>query len=284
MNRMLNKLGRLMAVTLLVLCGTHGAIAQTEKPIEFGVLPNVSARILMQQYEPMQRFLDRKLPQKTAFSSASDWPRFYQRAASKQYDVVIAASNVGRLLEKDFGFRPILAYQPMVPGLFITLAGVDKSPSEILKGKTLALANPASLVALEGHSWLRSQGLVKDKDYQVIRVRGEDSVGNTLLRGDAAAGILSMGEFRSHPAEIRDRLLVHTRFKDVAGFLVLISPAVSKDLAEQIRQHLLALAQDESEGNAFFAKSGFKGIVTVSESELKHLDAFVDMTRAALQP
>jgi phosphonate transport system substrate-binding protein len=275
----------LLAIVCLGFQWTAGANpAAPEKPLQLGVLPNVSARVLLQQYEPMLRYLQKTQGRPVDFSSAPNWPAFYRRAGQEEFDVVVAASNVARLLEKDFAYRPILAFQPKVPALFVTLATTSGSASEILRGKHLALANPASLVALEGLAWLRSQGLEAGQDHQIITVRSEDSVGNALVRGEAAAGILSMGELRQHPPNVRDKLKVHSAFKEVPGFVVLVSPKMSASAQSHIRQQLLAFAQDNTDGAAFFALSGFKDIVPVNEAEMLQLDAFVDATRKAVKP
>ncbi len=252
-------------------------------PLEVGILPNVSARVLMQQYHPMQTYLDTRLERKTAFSSAPDWSSFYQRAGEGRYDVIVAASNVARLIQKNFGYQPSLSYQPDVPGLFVTLATQQEtSPQKIIAGQTLAFANPASLVAIEGLAWLKTLGIETDKNLSMLRVKGEDSVGNILLRGDAVAGIMSMGEFMSHPEDIRKQLKIHTRFKDVPSFVVMTSPKLSAVERDALTRDLLFFAQSTPEGVEFFKRTGFKGIVPVDEAKLRALDQFNEATREAL--
>lgn len=260
-------------------------VAKDDGVLEIGVLPNVSARVLATQYEPMQQYLHSALAQKVAISSAPDWVSFYQRVGRGDYQVVVAASNVGRVMQKDLGYRPILAYQPKIPALFVTLASTSEiSVTRLVDGKQVALANPASLVALEGLAWLAGQGLRAGEQFTTLRVRGEDSVGSVLLRGTASAGIMSMGEFNSHPAEIREQLRIHTTFKEVPGFFVLLAPTVSADHGKRIREALLEFGQNSDAGKQFFERSGFKAIVAIDERELARLDAFTEQTRQAIRP
>lgn len=260
-------------------------VAKDDGVLEIGVLPNVSARVLATQYEPMQQYLQSALARKVAISSAPDWVSFYQRVGRGDYQVVVAASNVGRVMQKDIGYRPILAYQPKIPALFVTLASTSEtSVAALVDGKQVALANPASLVALEGLAWLAGQGLRAGEHFATLRVRGEDSVGSVILRGTASAGIMSMGEFKSHPAEIREQLRIHTSFKEVPGFFVLLSPAVSADHENRIREALLEFSQSSDAGKQFFERSGFKAIVAIDERELTRLDAFNQQTRLAIRP
>ena len=51
------------------------------------------------------------------------------------------------------------------------MAGVNNADNAVqqIKGKSLALANPQSLVALVGLKWLRDQGLQADRDFKITR-------------------------------------------------------------------------------------------------------------------
>lgn len=263
------------------LLGFGKAFAQVP-PLELGVLPNVSARLLLTQYQPLQSHLSQKVGRPVQVSTAPSWREFYQRAKAGQYDIVVAAGNVARLAEKDLGFRPLVSYEPLVPALFITRKGDTAAAPSVLKNQSLALANPASLVAFEGLRWLRSQGLEAGTHYKTLQVKTDDSVGNTVLRGEAAAGVLSMGEFRAHPAAVREQLTVHTQFAEVASFLVSVNPRMDGRLAEQIRAALLAFDANLEEGRLFFERTGFKGIVPLQPAALSKLDAHVDSTRQLL--
>ena len=283
---LLSLMQRLRTLASCVLCGmvaTWGSPAlATEAGLEVGVLPNVSARVLMSQYEPMQNHLSKNLGLPVQVSTAPNWREFYQRMKQGQYQVVVAAGNVARLAEKDLGYKPLLSYEPQVPALFVTRKGVATPPPALLTGQTLAMANPASLVAFEGLRWLEQQGLVSGKQYQALLVRTDDSVGNTILRGEAVAGLMSMGEFRAHAPEVRDQLAVHTKFADVTSFLVIVSPTLDPALVERLKKLLLGFDGQVDDARLFFERSGFKAIVPLNPVAMKNLDAYVDSTRKQL--
>lgn len=262
---------------------SFGAWAQAPAPLELGVLPNVSARVLVTQYEPMQSFLSQRLGRSVAVSTAPDWREFYLRVRKGDYDVVVAAANVARLMERDLGYRPLLAYEPRIPAILIAAKGADSTLNPLISGKTVAFSNPASLVAFEGQGWLSQRGLEAGRNYQTLAVRRDDSVGSAILRGEAAAGILSMGEFRAHPEAVRDQLTVVATMTEVPSFIV----ATRKDLAsaqvDAIRTALLAFSQGSEEGRQFFQRSGFRAISPIADKDLAGLDAFVDRTRKALE-
>lgn len=250
--------------------------------LEIGVLPNVSARVLMTQYEPMQNHLSKALGMPVNVSTAPNWREFYLRLKQGQYQVVVAAGNVARLAEKDLGYKPLVSYEPLVPALFVTRKGISTAPAALLAGQTLALANPASLVAFEGLRWLEQQGLAQGKQFQTLLVRADDSVGNAILRGEAVAGVMSMGEFRAHAPEVRDQLAIHTKFAEVTSFLVVVSPSLDPVLAERLKKLLLGFDGQVDDAKLFFERSGFKAIVPLNPVALQQLDAYVDSTRKLL--
>ena len=51
--------------------------AQAVLPLELGLLPNISARILLNQYQPMREHLARVLQRPVHLSTAFDWAVFH---------------------------------------------------------------------------------------------------------------------------------------------------------------------------------------------------------------
>ncbi len=256
-------------------------LAQT-KPLNIGILPNVSARIIATQYEPMQTHLTAKLDRPVSVSTAPDWATFYRNTKLDQYDLVVAAVHVARLMQIDLLMRPIASYQPNIKGLFITAKAHPEQSAKAVKGQQISLANPASLLAFESERWLDRQGLKLDSDYKILKVRGDDSVGATLIRGESAAGILSMGEFNAHPQAVREQLKIVQIFAEVPSFVVLASPRLSVELGSNFGKQLGEFSELTPEGKLFEERSGFKIKPSVNEKELIATDAFIEKTRRLL--
>ncbi len=255
-------------------------LAQSQsKPLQVGVLPNVSARVLATQYEPLQVHLGQKIDRQVVVSTAPDWPSFYRNVKADQYDLVVAAVHVARLMQMDLGLRPLANYQPNIKGLFVTAkANADKGVQGA-KDSQVAVANPASLLAFEGERWLDRQGLKVNGDYKVLRVRGDDSVGLTLVRGESAAGILSMGEFNAHPAVVRDQLKIVQVFVEVPSFVVMASPRLTPEMAATFAKQLAEFSEASAEGKQFEERTGFKIKGSVNDKDLQAMDVFLDKTR-----
>jgi phosphonate transport system substrate-binding protein len=255
--------------------------AANERPLELGVLPNISARVLLEQYRPMREWLGRRRAQPVEVSTAPGWPAFQQRTLALDYDVIVTAANLARVAQLDRGWRPILVYAPEIPALLVTQTGRPLKDVRELRGGTLVLSNPQSLVALRGMQWLAEQGL-RAGDFTATSVRADDSVGAVVMRGDARAAILSGGEFRAIPEGVRAGLEVSTTFARVPGFVVMTNPRMSRTDSDGFARQLLDFGADANEGKAFFQASGFQAIRELPAGLMESLDAFAEPTRRAL--
>jgi phosphonate transport system substrate-binding protein len=254
-------------------------VQSQSKPLQIGVLPNVSARIIAAQYESMQSHLSQKLERTVTISTAPDWGSFYRNVKADQYDLIVSAVHVARLMQIDLGMRPIASYQPNIKGLFVTSKVNPEQSAKAVKGLQVAIANPASLIAFESERWFERQGLKLDNDYKVLKVRGDDSVGLTITRGEAAGGIMSMGEFNAHPPPLRDQLKIVQIFAEVPSFVVLTSPRVSPENCLLFAKQLAEFSESSVDGKLFEDRTGFKIKSTVNDKDLLAMDAFVEKTR-----
>ena len=262
----------------------HTASAQTVAPLEIGVLPNISARLLLAQYQPMREYLSREMRRAVQVSTAPNWSAFFQRTLELEYDLVVTAANMARVAQIDRGFVPLLSYAPDIKGMVICAVSKPIKSVTELRGQTLALSNPQSLVTLRGMQWLKENGLQRDKDFKTLSTPTDDSVGSVVVRGDAIAAMLSGGEYRAIPDAIKGQLQILTTFAEVAGFVVMASPKLSAADARAIKEHLLRFATTSEEGKAFFAGSGFTAIREPAVGLMESMDPFVESTRRMLVP
>jgi phosphonate transport system substrate-binding protein len=252
------------------------------KPLEMGLLPNLSVRVLMAQYQPLRDFLGRELKRPVQISTASSWSSFHLRTLALEYDVVVTAVNMARVAQLDKGYVPLLTYAPDIKGLLaFANARPIKSTAE-LSGQTLVMSNPQSLLALRGLRWLAENGLVPGRDFKTINIPTDDSVGNVLVRGEARAALLSGGEFRAIPEALRTQITVLTTFAEVPGFVVLANPRMPAAERQALQAQWLAFGAGSEEGKAFFAASGFTGIREVPAGLMESMDAYVESTRRVL--
>jgi phosphonate transport system substrate-binding protein len=282
---MLSTLLKILGLALAGFLGTGVASAQTAQPAEaafnIGVRPNVNARLILTQYQPMREYFQRELKRPAQIATAPDFRQFHQATQRGDYDMVVTAPNLGRLAQVDAKWEPLAMYEPKIPALLVALASnTDAHPLQ-LRGKSLALANPQSLVAMVGVKWLQAQGLELGKDFKPVVTANDDSLGTVLNTGEAPLAIMSMGEFNAKPEALRKTLRIVTEITRLPGFLVMTNPRLPAAEKQRLKQLVLAFPQTD-EGRAFFTLSGFKHIRDVGEAELKQLDEVVNDTRKGL--
>jgi phosphonate transport system substrate-binding protein len=151
-----------------------------------------------------------------------------------------------------------------------------------LRGRTLALANPQSLISLRGLQWLADQGLQRERDFKTLKTPTDDSVGNVVVRGDAVAALCSGGEYRAIPEAIRSQLQVVSTFAEVPGFIVLASPRLPPAQTRSLQDQLLRFAAGSDEGRAFFASTGFSGMREIAPGLMESMDPYLAATRQVM--
>jgi phosphonate transport system substrate-binding protein len=185
----------ILAVTLSFFSFTaFGQTANSE--VLIGVVPNMSARMISTQYQPMADYFEKGLGRKVAVTTGTNFPNFYQRARANEFQIMVTAPNLARVSQADGNWEAVAVLEPGIPGLLVGMAGRQNN-LEFLRGKKLAVANPQSLVALAGINWLSSQGFVNNRDYEIVRIANDDSLGISLRTGEAAFALMSQGEFNA---------------------------------------------------------------------------------------
>jgi phosphonate transport system substrate-binding protein len=267
--------------------GTSPALSSAQTPaghagpLTLGVLPNVSARILLATYQPMREYLEAVLSRPVEVVTAADFPTFSRRTLAGDYDLVVIAPNLGRVAQIDAGWQPLAIYEPGIPAVMIALRSNPNDDPAQLRGKSLAMANPQSLVALVGLDWLRDQGLRNGQDFRTVLAANDDSLGVLLRSGDAPWAVMSMGEFNAKSPAMRESLRIVSVVARLPGFLVMGHPRLTPALRDRLQSLVLAFPPTEP-GQRFLGLSGFTGIRPVAAADLQFLDPYLDVTRRGL--
>lgn len=93
--------------------------ANEAKTFNLGVLPHISSRSTAIQYEPLRNYLANDRYALATVSTAADWKSFYDNAKVGQYDLIIAAAHVARIMQTELGLMPLASYHPNISGAFI---------------------------------------------------------------------------------------------------------------------------------------------------------------------
>lgn len=252
------------------------------EPLTVGVLPNIAAATLLTQYESVKGYFERRHGTKLNIVLPTNFKAFFEALMRGDFDIAVAAPHFARVAQLDAGLVPLAMYEPRIGAQFIVpIDGSIAGPADV-KGKSVAFANPTSLVAMYGQQWLRQNKLEPGKDYEVIPARTDIGVGRLLLSGEAAAAVMSNGEFRALPPEESARLRIVDVFARIPNFIVLGHPRLGPARLAQLKTQWLNFIADKDDGGAFARATGLSGIVEVDDATLRELDPYVAPTRRAM--
>ncbi len=264
---------------LAMLAASLAAPARAQAhPLQVGVVPNVNARLILTNYQPFRDQLQRALNRPVEIATAPDFRAFYERMTAGAYDFSISPANLARVAELDHGLVPFAIYEPGIPGCLVMWKDRPVRDVAELRGKTLALSNPQSLVALKGFAWLEARGLVRERDYRTIHARNDESLAQLLSTGEAPLAMMSRGELMAVHSDLRARLEELAEFARVPGFVLLTARGLPAADAQALRASVLALPQSE-DGREFMRRAGVQAIRALAPGEMAGLDDTVAATR-----
>ena len=233
----------------------------------------------MTQYEGLKTYLERGGAQKVRIVVPANFKAFFDATLRGDYDVAVSAPHFARVAQTDARMVPLAMFEPRIPAQFVAPIDPPLSDASAVRGKVVAFANPTSLVAMYGQQWLRQKSLEAGKDFEVRGARSDLGVGRMLLSGDAAAAIMSGGEFRALPPDESARLRIVEVFARIPNFIIIGHPRLGNERLARLKGSLLAFMADKEDGAAFAKAAGITGIVEVDDATLRELDPFMTPTR-----
>ena len=247
-----------------------------------GVLPHVSARVLTTHYQPLRDFLQAALGRPVQLVTAADFAAFHARSVEGWYGLWITASNLAALSIHDGHGQALALFEPGIPALAVAPQQRPQADAvAALRGRRLALCNPASLVALRGTTWLREKGLEEGRDYRVVAAPHEDSLARWLDSGAAPLALMSRGEFNQLSPARRQSLAVVQQYATVSGLVVMAPASLGADDTTLLRQALQGFFASPAL-QAFSATTGVRTARALTDTDLALLDPYLDPTRRRL--
>lgn len=284
---MFDRLGKVFQLLMVIACGVTLAStvnAQTDNQgLVIGAVPNMSARVVIAQYQPVRDYFQRTLKQRVEIATSTDFPSFSRETLKGNYSMVFTPANLGRVAQVDGGWSVLACLEPGIPAVLVGMADNPNSNPNQLSGKSLATTNPSSLVVQAGLKWLKERKLEVGRDYKMSTVPNDDSLFAIMRSGEAPFAMMSKGEFLAKPEPMRQSTRIVSEMEIVPGFWIMTNPKMPVALRQRIKELLLAFP-DSEEGKVFFASPGRSGLSAVTDAEMKELDPYLDATRKALAP
>lgn len=273
---------RFLSLALCACLSCLPALVRADGALVLGVFPNMSARAIVTLYQPLQAHLEKTLGQRVQIQSAPDFRSFVERTLSRDYDVVVIAPHLARLVQQDGGFIPLFSYSQELRAMVVVAKSSTIRTADELRGKTVALPDRMAVMPVLGQRLLRERGLQADVDYQLLPAISHSNAAFSVQRGEAQAAIIGSVPFAQLPGELRDSLRVIAESESIPNQFILANPGLSAARVEALRKALLDFAAAQ-EGKRFFETHGFGGLKPATDADLRKMEAYAKDVRTLLK-
>ncbi|MBF0563532.1 MAG: phosphate/phosphite/phosphonate ABC transporter substrate-binding protein [Alphaproteobacteria bacterium] len=274
---------RWVALALLCMASSPLAAAEQLEPIRLGIVPYLSPRAMLEVYNPLRLWLQNRLERPVAVMTEPNYRAFIQATAHGDYSVLLTGSHMGRMAQRENGYRPILRTSLDLVAVFVAAADDPETELDKLRGRNVILPDPLAQVSILARLFLRSRGLVPGQDVSVISAKTHNSAVLSVVNHDAVAAAVSSWAFQQMPADLARRVRVIGSSENLTGpvpgrapaLMYLTSPALSETFSQRIQQEIIAFINDSEEGRRSMGTTDREGVRAISEEELGKLDAFL---------
>jgi phosphonate transport system substrate-binding protein len=263
----------MLVMTLLIL----SSAASAQEAFIVGVAPHTSTRIILEMYQPLRLHLEKSLQMPVEVITAPDFTEYARRALAQKYDLAITTGHQARMLETDAKYIPLLTYKAEFKSVALVSAkgGINKVSE--LRGKNVLGLSPTSLVTQWGKHWLADNGL---SGISLQYVSASDSVAQLLISGEAAAGFMSLANFKTLKPDVQSQLRILAESPPMAGRVYLLNNRRAAQ-KKKIDAALWEFAATP-EGKRYFEKYNVEGYRKLKPGELKSMDRYAVEVRKEL--
>lgn len=255
---------------LILLAGIAHA---TERPLSFGVFPYVSRGQLMEYHTPLKLYLEQQLQRPVDLVTAPNFAEFVARTQRGEYDLVLTAPHLGRLAETRGDYVRVAKTGHQVYGVFLTRKDSGIHRLADLKGKTIMMAQPISIVYQMGVEELRKNGLEPGKDVTIVGSLTHNNALYAPLRHESDASVTGLVLWNNAEPDVRAGLVEIGKTPGVPGFMLMAHKRLTTAQLKRIQAAVFSF-QKTKEGKAYLAATEFKQFEKIDDKSMKRLDPY----------
>lgn len=258
-------------------------VLYAETEITLGIFPYVTSGQLIQLHTPLKNYISETLGRPVVLVTAPDFATFDARTHAGAYDVIVTAPHFGWMAERRDGYQRLARTLHEVTGVFLVRTDSNIQGVGDLKGKTVMMAQPLSILYQLGQETLRQHGLVPGKNTTVIDTRTHNNALYAPLRSEADVGMTGVLLWETLKGDQKDQLRVVGRTRSVAGFMLMAHKRVARRDIETLRAALLGFAKTPA-GEDYLATTGLRGFAPIDDATMRSLEPYTHVLRAPPKP
>lgn len=270
-----------------VVAGLWGGVTTlyANEGYELAFTPYLPVRTLVQNYQPLRVYLERRLHEPVTLVTASDYKSFHRTLRHLGYDFVVTPANSAYVAYAEFGYIPMLRPVNATRPSLVVPIGSAITKLKDLRGAVIALPDPLAMVSMQALPMLREAGLDPQTDLTVRHMPNHSAAVNFVLSGEASAAIISDRLFAQMPDVTRNALRIVQTWDAgaVPGVIYLASPALAQERVEKMRNAILEFVRDTERGREMMYKLGYAGLVIAKEEDFPSLAPYGILLKKALK-
>ena len=263
-------------------CVVLAQVTAQPKVLQVGILPTLSARALLKNYQPLQLYLERELKRPVELSTAPDFRTFYSNTIEGKYDVVVTAAHMARLAQTEAKYVPLASYKAVNRAILLEAKDKPLRSIQDLKGKALAFGDRNALIVSQTLHYLLEQGLREGVDYTLLETQSHNSAAYSVQSHQSILAITAPSGFKNIPDAIKDSVQVYATLPELPSLTWMAHPRMASEVP-MIKAALIGFASNSEEGRQFFEATGYIGLRDISNVEMKLLDPYAKELRDMLK-
>lgn len=190
-------------------------------PLRVALVPYLSARTMLTQFEPMREHLEAALARPVEFYTASSFAALLDSVRGGQQPFTLMPMHLARIAVADWGHVLALRSTRVSPVELLAPRSRRLTDPESLRGRKVAVIDPLSITSLMMRRWLQEQRL--EGAVQLVGVPTVSAAALALGLGEVDAMVAAQGQALDVPWLTPDVLVVVAVLGQVAapGFVAL---------------------------------------------------------------
>jgi len=242
--------------------------------LKIGLLPVLSARVLLTNYQPLRAYLERELQQPVELVTATDFRTFHLSTIAGEYDAVVTAPHFARLAQIDAKYIPLASYRSANRAILITAKDRPLRSLNDLRGQSLAIPDRHAMVVSQALYWLREQGMQAGTDYKLVETPSLNSAAYSVQNHQSVLAVMAPTGMKQMPDSIKDSIQIFANLPELPSSLIWMAHPRIAAQVPQIKSALFKLTTAIPEGAQFLEATGYVGLRDITSDEMKALDPY----------
>lgn len=272
----------LLLIGVLLAAVSCAAVAAGQQALSVGLFPYLSARQLVDTYQPLREFLEQRLGRPVMLYTAPDFKSFVRRTQGGEFDVIVTAPHFARLAQVDGGYLPLFTYRNDIAAAVVVRKNGPVNDIAQLRDTRIIAPDRMAIVTMLGLKLLHEHGLDAPRDYLLQETATHGNVALAVLSGEAQAGIIGALPLKQLPENTSRQLHILALTPAIPSQMLLASPGLAANQVQQIRDALLQFEQGTA-GQKFFQSTGLIGFKPISAADLKQLDPYAKEAKRLME-